>query len=93
MEVITITNEAYQALISKIDTINEVVSKMKYNDTPLSERWLDIQDACQALKISKRTLQAYRDKKVLPFSKFEGKIYFKATDIEKHLQNHYNPVN
>lgn len=92
MEVITITSDAYKALVNKIDSINEVVNKMKYIDTPLNERWLDIQEACFALKVSKRTLQAYRDKQVLPYSKFEGKIYFKVADIEKHLEKHYIKV-
>jgi len=90
MEVITMTADAYIALVKKIDRIADAVSKAKFNDQPLDERWLDIQETCFALKISKRTLQAYRDNDVLPFSQIAGKIYFKAADIQAHLEKHYN---
>ncbi|MFA6923838.1 MAG: helix-turn-helix domain-containing protein [Bacteroidales bacterium] len=88
MEVITIQSEAFQQIISKIESIGNEFVKQKRTQ-PLSDIWLDVQEACQLLKISKRTLQSYRDNGVLPFSQIAGKIYFKATDIEKHLQNHY----
>ena len=90
MEVITMASDAYNALMKKIDGIADAVSKAKFNDQPLAERWLDVQEACFALKISKRTLQAYRDNKVLPYSQIAGKIYFKANDIQEHLEKHYN---
>jgi len=90
MEVITMSSDAYNALMKKIDSIADAVSKAKFNDQPLAERWLDVQETCFALKISKRTLQAYRDNKVLPYSQISGKIYFKATDIQEHLDKHYN---
>jgi excisionase family DNA binding protein len=90
MQVITMTTEAYQHLIDKIDAIAGNISD-KSNTNPLSDKWLDIQEVCLLLKISKRTLQSYRDNGTLPFSQVSGKIYFKASDIEKHLENHYKP--
>ena len=89
MEVITIQSEAFQQIITKIDNISNEFVKQKKTQ-PLSDTWLDVQEACQLLKISKRTLQSYRDNGILPFSQIAGKIYFKATDIEKHLLSHYN---
>ena len=90
MQVITITTDAYMQLIDKIEAIAANMNK-KSKENPLTDTWLDIQEVCQLLKISKRTLQSYRDNGVLPFSQVSGKIYFKATDIEKHLENHYKP--
>jgi len=58
----------------------------------LEDRWLDIQDVCELLHISKRTLQSYRDKGILPFSQVGAKIYYKANDIQKHLEKHYKPT-
>ncbi len=89
MEVITMSSDAYNALMQKIDSIHTVVSKAKFTNQPLEERWLDVQEACMALKISKRTLQAYRDRRILPYSQIAGKIYFKAADIQEHLDRHY----
>ena len=89
MEVITITSDAFKEIINGISEMSNKIDRT-YKHNPLSETWLDIQDVCMLLKISKRTLQAYRDNKVLPFSQVAGKIYFKAADIDKHLQKHYN---
>jgi excisionase family DNA binding protein len=88
MEVITIASEAFQEIVSKIDTLYEMLKKTKQTQ-PLSEKWFDVSEVCELLKISKRTLQSYRDNKVLPYSQISGKIYFKATDIEEHLNSHY----
>jgi len=88
MELVTLTSEAYLQLVSKIDLLRAVLEKDR-KLSPLSETWLDIQEVCALLKVSKRTLQTYRDNNVLPFSQINGKIYFKASDIEEHLEHHY----
>ena len=85
------SSDAYRQLIDKIDAIAGNLNHHA-KATPLSETWLDIQEVCQLLKISKRTLQSYRDNGILPFSQISGKIYFKASDIEDHLENHYRPI-
>ena len=91
MEVITISSQAFQAIIDKIDRINDRLDAEK-PVTLLNERWMDIQEVCFLLRISKRTLQGYRDQGILPFSQINGKIYFKAKDIEDHLQNNYRQI-
>jgi excisionase family DNA binding protein len=90
MQVITITTDAYMQLIDKIEAIAANLNR-KSKENPLTDTWLDIQEVCQLLKISKRTLQTYRDNGTLPYSQVNGKIYFKASDIEHHLETHYKP--
>lgn len=55
----------------------------------LKDSWIDNQDVLQTLHISKRTLQTFRDNGTLPFSKIQGKFYYKVSDIEKLLQDNY----
>ena len=88
MEVITIESSAFQEIISNLQEIKALHQK-KSAPGPLSENWLDIPETCELLKVSKRTLQAYRDEGILPFSQIGGKIYFRASDIEAHLIKHY----
>jgi hypothetical protein len=88
MEVITIETTAFQQIISNISELKEVLIR-KGRQNPLSDTWLDIAETCILLKISKRTLQTYRDKGLLPFSQISGKIYFRASDIEEHLKKNY----
>lgn len=56
------------------------------------DTWIDGQDVMQTLHISKRTLQNLRDQKTLPYSRINGKFYYKLSDIERLLdQNYSNP--
>ena len=89
MENLNVPSDVVTRLIQALDRVDALL-ETKPKEQHLSERWLDIQEACQVLKISKRTLQAYRDNKILPFSQIGGKIYFRANDIEEHLNRHYN---
>jgi len=89
METNEIMQELFRKLADKLDHIDRKLDDCK-NTKLLSEIWFDIQEVCQLLKISKRTLQAYRDNGILPFSQIGGKIYFRANDIEEHLNRHYN---
>jgi len=88
MELVTLTSEAFLKIVSKIDNLTGILEKEK-NTNPLNDTWLDIQEVCILLKLSKRTLQKYRDSGILPYSQISGKIYFKASDIEEHLEHHY----
>lgn len=88
MSLITIETEAFQRLMKKMEEIESKLDLQK-NKTPLSENWLDNQDVCQTLHISKRTLQHYRDSGLIPFAQIGSKIYYRASDIEEHLKNHY----
>ena len=91
METNPINPETIQILFDKVEDIRQLLLKEK-KDYPLSERWLDIADACMILNVSKRTLQNYRNNGQLAYSQIAGKIYFKACDIEDHLKKHYQPA-
>jgi len=81
-------SEAFQKLVEKLDAISVKLNNHK-ETTPLSEIWVDNQDVCELLHISKRTLQHYRDSGKIPFSQVGAKIYYKASDIDDFLQSHY----
>ncbi len=89
MQVITIESEAFKKLTDSIEEIKAKLSE-KQKTTPLSDTWLDNQEVCKLLNISKRTLQAYRDNGKIPFSQQGSKIYYKASDIDEFLENSYN---
>jgi len=46
------------------------------------KKWLDNQDVCLILNISKRTLQTYRDNGTVAYCQINHKIYYKPDDIE-----------
>jgi len=88
MEVVTLESRAFQELISKIDELRVQFSK-RLESASTVEKWLSVKEACLALKVSTRTLQAYRDNDILPYSKIGSKVYFKSSDINKLLEKHY----
>ena len=88
MQVITIESQAFQKLVDQLEAIQQKLNKEK-STTPLSDIWMDNQDVCELLHVSKRTLQHYRDSGKIPFSQIGAKIYYKASDIDEFLNNHY----
>jgi hypothetical protein len=50
--------------------------------------WIDNQTVCQALGISKRTLQSFRDKGLIPYSQIGHKCFYKQEDIKEFIEKH-----
>ena len=63
------------------------VKEVKYLD---GERLLDNQDLCQLLQASKRSLQRYRSSGTLRYQMLWHKIYYKESDVEDFLKNHFD---
>lgn len=88
MQVITIQSEVWNSIQLILQDIRVSVEAKKKQ--PLTNTWLTIEETMAQLKVSKRTLQTYRDTGRIGFSKIDGKIYFKAIDIEEFLERHYH---
>jgi len=50
--------------------------------------WLDKQEVMQRMHISSRTLQKWRSRKMIPYSKIDGKIYYRESDLQELLLRH-----
>lgn len=76
---------------SLIASVQNLVQHLKDNNPKdyLGRQWIDGQDVCHMLNISKRTLQKYRDNSTIPYSKICGKIFYRARDIEDILKGNY----
>ncbi|PLX07664.1 MAG: DNA-binding protein [Marinilabiliales bacterium] len=93
MNVITIESDAFKQIMDKLQSLESKFIELKMEAiTPLSEKWMDNQDVLLLLKISKRTLQSYRDTNKIPYSQIGHKIYYKASDVEKFLKKNYNKL-
>ncbi len=87
-------NEIIKALLLLSQEIKEVktlvIKLKKTRAQKFNENWIDGQDVMLALHISKRTLQSLRDTGILPYSRINGKFYYKVADIEKLLESNYS---
>ena len=53
------------------------------------EEFLTSKKVYDWLYISPRTLQIYRDRRIIPYTQFAGKILYKASDLEWLLEEKY----
>jgi predicted site-specific integrase-resolvase len=50
--------------------------------------WLDKQDILTRLHISGRTLQRWRTKGIIPFTRIRKKIFYKESDLKKTFEQY-----
>ncbi|MDC1809356.1 helix-turn-helix domain-containing protein [Bacteroides uniformis] len=53
------------------------------------ERYMTDKEVAERLKVSRRTLQEYRNDRKIPFVIFGGKVLYRETDIERMLEENY----
>lgn len=84
------SRELLQALNNALPYIEHVLKTHK----PLfdGERYLTSEELCSILKISRRTLQDYRNNGFLPFIQLPGKVLFRESDIRKVLEERFRPA-
>ena len=76
-----------QVVLSTLERVNRRIKEVAQTHKPLfgGEHFLTSKDVCERLYISPRTLQDYRDRKIIPYTQFAGKILYKSSDLEKIL--------
>lgn len=88
MEVIAIQKSALDGMTNELKALLELTENatMKYTSIFKEEKWLDNQEVCLMMNITKRTLQTYKDKGLLPYSKLNRKNYYKISDVQALLE-------
>ena len=87
MEVINMEAQTFEAMMTRFEAFTQKVETLCEGQDKSLHRWLDNQDVCQILNISKRTLQTYRDNGMLAYTQINHKMYYKPEDVEKVI-NH-----
>ncbi|ANI89807.1 DNA-binding protein [Arachidicoccus ginsenosidimutans] len=88
MEVIAIQKSTLDGMKNDIKELLEMTESATRKYTPIfrEEKWLDNQEVCLMMNITKRTLQTYKDKGMLPYSKLNRKNYYKLSDVQALLK-------
>ncbi len=82
------STKVFDTLAQRVENIEEKVERLYRRQEDLGlKKWLDNQDVCEILDITKRTLQSYREKGLLLYSRIEYKIRYKPEDVQKLLQS------
>ena len=78
-----------QVVLSAISGVSKRIKEVAQTHKPLfgREHFLTGKEVCERLYISPHTLQDYRDRGIIPYTQFAGKILYKASDLERLLEN------
>mgnify|MGYP003607537403 CR=1 FL=1 len=88
MEITVLDIQILKALHREIKEVSQLISEITtpYKALQQATKWLDHQEACQLLGISKRTLQTYRSKGILGSTQINRKTYFRLSEVELLMQ-------
>lgn len=88
MEVLAIQKSALDGMKNELKALLELTENATQKYTPIfkEEQWLDNQEVCLMMNITKRTLQTYKSKGLLPYSKLNRKNYYKRSDVQALLE-------
>ena len=80
-----------QVVLSAIRSVSKRIKDVAETYKPLvgGEHFLTSKEVCERLYISPRTLQDYRDKGIIPYTQFAGKILYKVLDLERLLEKNF----
>jgi hypothetical protein len=88
MEIIAIEKRTFEQMMQSFENFTNQVKNLCGNNR--IEQWLNNRKACELLKISRRTLQSYRDTGILPYSQIGHKRYYRAVDVETLINQSQN---
>ena len=82
MEITVLDIQILKALHREVKEVSNLIEEMTapYKALQQATKWLDQQETCQLLNISKRTLQTYRATQI------NRKTYFRLSDVELLMQ-------
>ena len=84
-------NHALVADCGSLDRLLDGIENFMANSRPTlgGERFLTDREVSARLKVSRRTLQDYRNNGVIAYYQLGGKILYKESDIERMLAANY----
>ena len=90
-EPMTRNNEKVMCLLNRMDRLLENMEYLAKNYKPVlgGERFLTDKELSGMLKVSRRSLQDYRNEGRIPYIQLGGKILYRESDIEQVLKNGY----
>ncbi len=88
MEITVLDIQILKALHKEVKDVSQLVGEITtpYKALQQATKWLDQQETCQLLNISKRTLQTYRSKGILGATQINRKTYFRLSEVELLMQ-------
>lgn len=90
-QIITKESQLATEFFQEIENISLLLDSAMKDYKPLlnGERYLTDTELSERLKLTKRTLQEYRNSGKIPFYQIGGRILYRESDIEQVLSDNY----
>ena len=73
-------------MVASFNALSEKVAALRRkSDGGRLERWLTGEEVCGQLRISPRTLQTLRDRRLIGYSQINRRVYYKPEDVRRIL--------
>lgn len=82
---IVVLPEELQVIVERLDKIENT---MRREQGDIQDPIFDTEGIMKLLKISRRTLQNFRDNGLIEYSPVQGKFYYRLSAINKMLDKH-----
>ena len=87
METLINPIELLMQINAKLDRIEEKLRKFDASEYFEKSKILTVDETCALLHVSKRTLQRYRDNRLIRYSQTGSKITFRMPDVLQFLED------
>ncbi|HCO68707.1 MAG TPA: DNA-binding protein [Dysgonomonas sp.] len=90
-QLITENNERVKSFFLSLDRLSSALERMFSSRKPTlnGESFYTDEELSKKLKISRRSLQDYRNEGRIPYVKLGGKILYRSSDIDRLLEEGY----
>ena len=88
MRRIVVLPEELEVIVNRLSEIEKVLKKEQHQ---IEDPILDTEGVITLLKVSKRSLQNWRDQGLIEFSAVGGKFYYRMSAINRMLAKNLNP--
>ena len=90
-DLILADRELEVGFIGQLDALLEGIERMdaSHQASPSNEQFLTDKEVSAWLKVSRRTLQDYRNNGMVSYYQLGGKILYKESDIERMVKSGY----
>ncbi len=88
MKAILLNEDEYENILKEFQEIKSLL-KASLKNQAQNGNLLTVKEVAQILKVTTRTLQSWRDQKIISFIQIGSKVLFKASDVEDFLMSHH----
>ena len=84
MEIVSIEKKTFEMMVASFNALAEKVATLRRrSDGGRMERWLTGEEVCGQLRISPRTLQTLRDRRLIGYSQINRRFYYKPEEVKR----------